>query len=67
MVGLGCEVFQISMFKETFGLEEGKNFVTLVMQEMGGSRKTIEKVYGGSRKFCRPQTRPPAKQCPRAN
>lgn len=42
MVGLGCEVFQISMFKETFGLEEGKNFVTLVMQEMGGSRKTIE-------------------------
>ena len=42
MVGLGCEVFQISMIKETFGLEEGKNFVTLVMQEMGGSRKTIE-------------------------
>ena len=42
MVGLGCEVFQISMFKETFGLKEGKNFVTLVMQEMGGSRKTIE-------------------------
>ncbi len=42
MVGLGCEVFQISMFKETYGLEEGKNFATLVMQEMGGSRKTIE-------------------------
>ena len=42
MVGLGCEVFQISMFKEAFGLEEGKNFVTLVMQEMGGSRKTID-------------------------
>ena len=42
MVGLGCEVFQISMFKEAFGLEEGKNFLTLVMQEMGGSRKTIE-------------------------
>ncbi|MEK9722550.1 MAG: altronate dehydratase family protein [Rhodospirillaceae bacterium] len=42
MVGLGCEVFQISMFKETFSLEEGKTFLTLVMQEMGGSRKTIE-------------------------
>lgn len=42
MVGLGCEVFQISMFKETFGLEEGRNFATLVMQEMGGSRQTIE-------------------------
>jgi len=42
MVGLGCEVFQISMFKETFGLEEGKTFLSLVMQETGGTRKTIE-------------------------
>jgi len=42
MVGLGCEVFQISSFKETFGLEEGKTFLTLVMQESGGTRKTIE-------------------------
>jgi len=42
MVGLGCEVFQISLFKETYGLEEGKNFASLVMQETGGSRKTIE-------------------------
>ena len=42
MVGLGCEVFQVSLFKEAFGLEEGKNFATLVMQESGGSRQTIE-------------------------
>jgi len=42
MVGLGCEVFQISSFKETFGLEEGKTFLSLVMQESGGTRKTIE-------------------------
>ena len=42
MVGLGCEVFQVSLFKEAFGLEEGKNFATLVMQETGGSRQTIE-------------------------
>ena len=42
MVGLGCEVFQIASFKETFGLKEGKTFLTLVMQETGGTRKTIE-------------------------
>ena len=42
MVGLGCEVFQIRMFKEAFGLEEGKNFLSMVMQETGGTRKTIE-------------------------
>ncbi|MGD8811060.1 MAG: UxaA family hydrolase, partial [Gammaproteobacteria bacterium] len=42
MVGLGCEVFQIASFKEAFGLEEGKTFLTLVMQETGGTRKTIE-------------------------
>jgi altronate hydrolase len=42
MVGLGCEVFQIATFKEAFGLEEGKTFLTLVMQVTGGTRKTIE-------------------------
>ena len=42
MVGLGCEVFQIASFKAAFGLEEGKTFLTLVMQETGGTRKTIE-------------------------
>ena len=42
MVGLGCEVFQVSLFKEAFGLEEGKTFATLVMQESGGSRQTID-------------------------
>ena len=42
MVGLGCEVFQIASFKAAFGLEEGKTFLTLVMQESGGTRKTIE-------------------------
>ena len=42
MVGLGCEVFQIASFKAAFGLEEGKTFLTLVMQESGGTRRTIE-------------------------
>jgi altronate hydrolase len=42
MIGLGCEVFQIASFKASFGLEEGKTFLTLVMQEAGGTRRTIE-------------------------
>ena len=42
MVGLGCEVFQVTAFKEAFGLVEGKTFGTLVMQESGGTRQTIE-------------------------
>ena len=42
MVGLGCEMFQIASFKETFGLKEGESFATLVMQEAGGTRQTIE-------------------------
>ena len=42
MIGLGCEVFQIATFKEAFGLEEGKTFLTLVMQEMGGTRQTTD-------------------------
>lgn len=42
MVGLGCEVFQINSFKETYGLVEGETFLSLVMQESGGTRQTIE-------------------------
>jgi altronate hydrolase len=42
MVGLGCEVNQIPLFLETYGLKEGETFHTLVMQESGGTRKTIE-------------------------
>jgi len=42
MIGLGCEVFQVATFKQAFGLEEGKTFLTLVMQDSGGTRQTIE-------------------------
>ena len=42
MVGLGCEVNQIPLFRELFGLKEGESFQTLVMQESGGTKKTIE-------------------------
>ncbi len=42
MVGLGCEVFQISKFRETYGIEEGELFQTMTIQATGGTRKTVE-------------------------
>jgi altronate hydrolase len=42
VVGLGCEVFQISRLKDKYGLVEGDNFRTMTIQDTGGTRKTIE-------------------------
>ena len=42
MVGLGCEGFQIPRFKEAYKVEEGDTFRTMTIQEMGGTRKTVE-------------------------
>ena len=42
VVGLGCEVFQISRLKDKYGLVEGDNFRTMIIQDTGGTRKTIE-------------------------
>jgi len=42
MVGLGCEGFQISRFKELYGIEESDLFRTMTIQETGGTRKTVE-------------------------
>ena len=42
-VGLGCEGFQIPRWKEAYGIEESTTFRTLVIQESGGTRKTVEK------------------------
>jgi altronate hydrolase len=42
LVGLGCEVFQIARLKEKYGLIEGDNFRTMTIQEVGGTKKTIE-------------------------
>ncbi|MEM7567836.1 MAG: UxaA family hydrolase, partial [Pseudomonadota bacterium] len=42
MVGLGCEVFQIPRWKKTYGLEEGEGFRSLVIQDEGGTRATVE-------------------------
>ncbi len=42
MVGLGCEGFQIPKFKEAYNVEESDTFRTLTIQEIGGTRKTVE-------------------------
>ena len=41
MVGLGCEVNQIPLFLDLYGLKESETFHTLVMQDTGRTRKTI--------------------------
>ncbi|MCZ8260766.1 MAG: altronate dehydratase family protein [Beijerinckiaceae bacterium] len=43
MVGLGCEGFQIPRWKEAYGIEEGEIFRSLVIQEVGGTKKTVMK------------------------
>lgn len=42
MVGLGCEVFQIARWKELYGIEESESFRTMTIQDVGGTRKTVE-------------------------
>jgi len=42
MVGLGCEGFQIPRFKEAYRVEESETFRTMTIQEVGGTKKTVE-------------------------
>lgn len=42
MVGLGCEGFQIPRFKEAYDVTESETFRTLTIQELGGTRKSVE-------------------------
>ena len=42
MVGLGCEGFQIPRFKEAYGVQESETFRTMTIQEVGGTKKTVE-------------------------
>ncbi|WP_027230857.1 altronate dehydratase family protein [Phyllobacterium sp. UNC302MFCol5.2] len=42
MVGLGCEAFQIGRWKETYNIVENDTFRSLTIQEVGGTRKTME-------------------------
>ncbi len=41
MVGLGCEGFQISRWKEAYNISESETFHSMTIQEVGGTRKTI--------------------------
>ena len=41
MVGLGCEGFQISRWKEAYGITESDMFRTMTIQEVGGTKKTV--------------------------
>jgi altronate hydrolase len=42
VIGLGCEGFQIPRLKEAYGIVESETFRTLTIQEVGGTRKTVE-------------------------
>lgn len=42
IIGLGCETNQISHLVEAFELDEGTRLRTMTIQQMGGTRKTIE-------------------------
>ena len=42
LVGLGCEVFQITEMKRAYGIVESDTFRSLTIQEVGGTRKTID-------------------------
>ncbi|MEN3378487.1 MAG: altronate hydrolase, partial [Hyphomicrobiales bacterium] len=43
MVGLGCEGFQIDRWKEAYGIAESDTFQTFTIQQIGGTRRSIEK------------------------
>ncbi len=42
LVGLGCEVIQISRLKADYGIVEGEEFQSFTIQETGGTRRAIE-------------------------
>lgn len=42
IVGLGCEMIQIAKLKERYGLIEGDNFRSMIIQDTGGTRKSID-------------------------
>jgi altronate hydrolase len=42
MIGLGCEVNQIDFLLEAYQIERGPHFETMNIQNMGGTKKTVE-------------------------
>ena len=45
MVGLGCEVAQISFLLEAYGITPGPQFRTMTLQGEGGTRRTIDRAH----------------------
>jgi altronate hydrolase len=43
MVGLGCEVAQLSYLLEMYGIAPGPHFQVMTIQESGGTRKSVER------------------------
>lgn len=46
MIGLGCEVNQIDFLLDAYGIERGPLFQTMNMQDLGGTRRTVEHALG---------------------
>ncbi|KTR03867.1 galactarate dehydratase [Aureimonas ureilytica] len=42
MIGLGCETNQISLITDKYGLTEGPLLRTMTIQDLGGTRRTVE-------------------------
>ena len=45
MIGLGCEVMQISFMQDVYGIVPGPTFRTMTLQGIGGTRRTIEAAH----------------------
>lgn len=43
MVGLGCEVAQLSYLLDMYGIKPGPHFQVMTIQDTGGTRKSIER------------------------
>jgi altronate hydrolase len=43
MIGLGCEVFQIPRMMEAYALKDSATFRQMTIQQVGGTRKTVER------------------------
>ncbi|MCC7049829.1 MAG: UxaA family hydrolase, partial [Alphaproteobacteria bacterium] len=43
MVGLGCEVAQLSYLLDMYGIKPGPHFQVMTIQESGGTRKSVER------------------------
>lgn len=64
MIGLGCEVFQIAMLKDAYGIEEDETFRTLTIQQSGGTRRAVEAGVAAVREMLPVAERARRETCP---